>query len=390
MKKHVFILLACFFFAQMQTGVKAAPMKTKKLQFSDIAGWKKDDHRQAIVAFRKSCAPILRAARYKKRSKKSARSAKFVRACKKLKKLPDNISKKEARKYFETYFRPYEVISSGRGKKRVLTGYFEPELQGSKIQSAEYPVTVYRKPDDLVMIRGAAMKRMARRSGLNRKLTWAKKGKGKLYPYPTRETIEKGYLNNKGLELLYLSDPVDAFYMHIQGSARVNLDTGEKVRIGFAAKNGYPFGSVERKVINKGLVPRNRASQQHIKAWLRANPGKARELFWVNRSYIFFREIKRISEDEGPIGAQGISLTAGRSLAVDNRFHKLGTPIWIVGKNRMSRYGRVLRRLMIAQDVGTAIKGRERGDIFVGSGDRAGTAASNTYLQSNFIVLLPV
>ena len=178
-------------------------------------------------------------------------------------------------------------------------------------------------------------------------------------------------------------------FLHIQGSGRIILPDGSRTRIGFDGKNGYDYSSVGKALVRAKLIPRNKVSLDSVKAWLRANPAKGRRAMWRNKSFIFFRELKNIARSKGPIGAQGVSLIGGRSLAVDRRHYRLGLPIFLSVKNFRKDGHRNLRRLMIAQDTGTAIKGARRGDIFWGSGGKAGDIAGRTYHKGEFYVLLP-
>ncbi len=344
-------------------------LNLKAISYDSIKGWQRDNHLAAYKTWQISCTKILRLKKYYKSSSTVRRG--LLANCYKARKLGNKINKAQAKQFFEQNFKAFEVRSAKA--EGLLTGYFEPELRGSFTRSARYNIPVYRKPSNLVPLIGKRA-RQARKNGV-RGVSWALKTRNGFVKFPTRQAIEEGYLRNKNLELIYLEDAVDCFYMHVQGSARVNLEGGGFVRIGFAGKNGYKFRSIGKRYLDKD--------------WLRANPEQAKRLFWKNPSFIFFRKIENISEGDGPIGAQGVPLTGARSIAVDKSYHNLGTPIWIVGRNNASRNGRRMRRLMIAQDVGSAIKGRERADIFWGSGDRAGTIAARTYLRSQFVVLLP-
>ncbi|MGI9388122.1 MAG: murein transglycosylase A, partial [Methyloligellaceae bacterium] len=287
-----------------------------------------------------------------------------------------------ARAFFETYFVPHQLYAVG--ERGFLTGYFEPEMKGSRTKTPKFSVPVYRRPKDLVTLR--------RRTGNGKKfkgLTAARRTKNGLEPYPTRGSIEKGVLAGQGLELLFVDDPVDFFFLQIQGSGRIALPSGKRVRIGFDARNGHPYSSVGKIMIKRGYADRKDMSMKTIKTWLRDNPEQARPLMWENKSYIFFRELSRKESQAGPQGAMGLPLTPGRSLAVDTRYHTLGTPVYVVSRKLRHRKRRSFRRLMIAQDVGSAIKGSERGDIYWGSGEGAGKIAGSTAHKGRFYVLLP-
>ena len=200
--------------------------------------------------------------------------------------------------------------------------------------------------------------------------------------------IEQGALKDRNLELLYLSDPVEVFFLQVQGSGRVKLSDGSIVRIHYDGKNGHPYTSIGRYLIEKGLLAADKVSMGALKRWLKADPERAKLVLWQNASYVFFRELKG-PEAAGPLGALGARLTPGRSLAVDASHYALGSPIYVSGEGMTHlNKGGSFHRLMIAQDVGSAIKGPERGDIYFGSGDAAGRLAGVTKHPARFIVLL--
>jgi membrane-bound lytic murein transglycosylase A len=349
-------------------------LRVKPVAFSTLPGWKRDDHAQAFAAFLRSCKKMNR------------RGDTLAKACRMAKRLPHNISDHRARAFFESYFAPHKVRSGRRG---LLTGYYEPELFGSRVRTKKFNIPIYRRPADLVGLHSRRMRRAARRAGLPRSMTYAKRTRYGLKRYMTREQIERGGLKGRKLELLWLADPVEAFFLHIQGSGRIVLPDGSRMRIGFDGKNGYDYSSVGKALVRSGLMPASKVSLENVKSWLRKNPRMGRKAMWRNKSFIFFRELSAHAESKGPIGAQGISLIGGRSLAVDRRHYRLGLPIFLSVPNFHKDGHANLRRLMIAQDTGTAIKGAKRGDIFWGSGDKAGDIAGRTYHKGDFFVLLP-
>lgn len=276
-------------------------------------------------------------------------------------------------KFFETRFTPIEILAGSS----LFTGYFEPEIDGALRRKPAYQVPLYRKPADLVKVRTKA--------------GWARKTAGGTRPYFTRKQIEQGALRGKGLELVWLKDATDAFFLHVQGSGRIKLDNGNVMRAGFAAKNGRPYTPIGRVLIERGAIARNKMSMQAIRAWLLLNPDKAQEIFWKNQSFIFFRKTKILNPRLGPPGAQGIELAARHSLAVDRRFHAYGTPLWLETRTPTGNAGALqpFRRLMVAQDTGSAIKGAVRGDIFFGSGEGPGHAAGLMQSPGRLVLLLP-
>ncbi len=349
-------------------------LASKPVAFTSIPGWRRDHHAKAFAAFLLSCEKI------------SLGRDRLAIACRKARRLPRQLSNHRARVFFESYFTAHKVHS---GLRSLLTGYYEPELYGSRVRTDKFNVPLYRRPRDLVGLHKRGMRAAARRAGLSRKLTYAKRTRSGLEPYMTRQQIESGGLKGKRLEMIWLADPVDAFFLHIQGSGRIVLPDGSRIRIGFDGKNGYDYSSVGRALVRAKLLPRNKLSLDSVKAWLRANPSQGRRAMWRNKSFIFFRELKNHALSRGPIGAQGVSLIGGRSLAVDRRHYRLGLPIFLSLPNFRKDGNSSLRRLMIAQDTGTAIKGPRRGDIFWGSGGKAGDIAGRTYHKGEFFVLLP-
>ena len=209
-------------------------MRFDEVAFTDLPGWTGDNHSQAFAAFRKSCPALIKASTAGEANGTGTFYRNLAQICRRALNIPTSLPPDAARIFFQTYFTPYEVKTrSGVGK---LTGYYEPELKGSLTKTARYRVPVYRLPSDLVQIKGGRMRRLARAGGLDGKLSWARLHDGRLEPYATRKQIEKGYLRGRGLELLYLEDPVDAFFMHVQGSGRIALAEGGYMRIGFAGK----------------------------------------------------------------------------------------------------------------------------------------------------------
>src|SRR6185312_14831510 len=220
-------------------------------------------------------------------------------------------------------------------------------------------------------------------------LTHARRTATGTEPYATRAEIEAGALKGKGLELVYLADPVDLFFMQIQGSGRVKLTDGSTIRLHYDGKNGHPYSSIGRYLIEKGLLAADKVSLGALSSWLKADRERGKQVMWQNASYVFFRELQG-AEASAARGAMNSPLTPGRSLAVDTAYHVLGAPIFVTGTDmtHVDKAG-AFNRLMIAQDVGSAIKGPERGDIYFGSGDKAGKLAGVTKHEGNFFVLLP-
>ncbi|MFQ5627084.1 MAG: murein transglycosylase A, partial [Methyloligellaceae bacterium] len=353
------------------------------LAFSGIDGWESDDHGQAFAAFHRSCARIEQVAKARaKAGKGKSDYHPLTEICEAALDLGEKIGGAAAREFFQTRFTPHRY--PGGSRSGFVTGYYEPELDGARARSKRFSVPVYRVPGDLVQLYPDA-----ERAARNHEMTYARKTAQGLVPYYERKEIEQGALDGRNLEILYLENWADAFYMHVQGSGRVVLQEGGHVRLSFAAKNGHPYTSIGKLLIERGALSQAGMSMAAVRGWLDANPGQARELMWENRAYIFFRELSGQDSGEGPVGAQGAALTPRRSLAVDTSIHALGTPVWVNAPGLDVHGLRGFRHLMIAQDAGSAIRGEQRGDIFWGSGAQAGDIAGATRHKAEFIILLP-
>jgi len=364
---------------QWQFGVDAphivdAP-ELAPLDFFDIDGWADDDHAQAFRAFCQSLDVLEPGTDID-----AARLHALRLAALELGKQP---ATEPCRRFFETHFTAFRVLPPD--ENGLVTGYFEPELSASLEANAAFSVPVYALPDDLVLI-GDDDKRD--RPDLA-ELTAARSTPHGPVPYETREDIERGALQGRGLELAWLADPFEAFVMHVQGSATLRFPDGSAKHFGFAGKNGYPYTSIGRLLLERGELDPSNASLDALLDWLRADRERGRELIRANRSYIFFRQLGPRQPGEGPEGALGAPLTPGRSLAVDPRCHQLGLPIWVSASGLPDTAGSPFNRLMIAQDTGSAIRGFVRGDIFWGSGDEAGHRAGRTKHPCQFCILIP-
>lgn len=329
-------------------------------RFSDLTGWRDDDHAGALTAFAAS----------------SDSSDMF--------KYLGGIARAwphEPRVFFEGYFRPYRVLSGA--SQPLLTGYFEPELKGARHPTDEFRHPVYRLPADLELIE-AGQPSDARAQGL----TAGRRVNGGFAAYHTRAEIEEGALSGLGLEIAWVADPVDLYVMHVQGSGLIVSDAGS-LRLTFAGKNGHPYTSIGKRLIEIGQFDAGSASLDQVLQWIRANPKQGRALMRENKSYIFFDILPDPLASQGPRGSLGVPLVAGRSLAVDPNFHPPGAPLWVEAAGLRSG-GIGFPRLMIAHDTGSAIRGPVRGDVFYGSGAAAGRAAGRTKQACHFFALLPL
>ena len=351
----------------------------RPVAFEDLPGWTADRHSDALPALWRSCARLT--GRPDGQSLGADEIAGTVvdwrEICAAAAEIPAD-DPDSARRFIEQRFIPHLVIDGGQSEG-LFTGYYEAELRGSRTRNGPYRVPIYRRPDDLVTVDLGLFRPEWRGQTLV-----GRQREGRIVPYATRSEIEAGVLAGKGLELLWVDDPVDAFFLHIQGSGRIVLDDGGEMRVGFAGRNGHPYVAIGRELIERGAIPREQMSMQAIRAWLARHPDQAPALLASNPSFIFFRVI----DGEGPVGAQGVTLTAGRSLAVDPAFVPLGVPIWMDTFDPRDPQ-RPLRRLVVAQDTGAAIKGAVRGDLFWGSGEVAAVAAGMMRARGRYFLLLP-
>ena len=350
--------------------------------WADIAGWSGDDHLQAYKAFRVSCRPI--AAQRNLPADHKALGISLRDPCRAAKAL-DISDGVKARAFFEERFLALRISRLGEDDGFV-TGYYEPVLEGSRTQTDIYNVPVYRRPSNL-FVRGFKQDAV----GLpNKGQVFRKIGRRKLVPYYDRAEIEDGAIAGRGLEICWLKDQTDLLFPQIQGSARIRLEDGSTMRINYDAHNGYPYTPVGRILIDRGIIPKEQMSMQKIREWMDQNPDGAKELRRQNRSYIFFREVNLSDKDEA-VGAQGVPLTPGRSIAVDKALHVYGTPFFIGGElpieSELSKTP--FHRLMIAQDTGSAIVGPARADLYFGAGADAGRVSGRLRHNMRFVMLVP-
>ena len=315
----------------------ASPAPAQMLDFEGLSGWDGDNHRAALTVFLSTCdkltdpdwKPICAFAEDAGASDASAKA------------------------FFELFFKPVIIGTP----PALFTGYYEPELAGSLTRSARFAYPIYRKPPDLTD--GQA--------------------------YLDRAAIESGALRGRGLELAWLEDPVEVYFLHIQGSGRIRLPDGRVMRVGYGGKNGHPYRSVGAEMVRLGTHTPDQVSAQEIRSWVKRNGRAGSALLNHNPSYLFFRKLDDLPAEKGPLGAMGRSISAMRSVAIDPYYTPLGAPVWIEKDGADP-----IRSLMVAQDTGGAIKGPQRADIFFGTGDAAGNAAGTVKDGGRMIVLLPI
>ena len=354
--------------------------RLEPLRFESLAGWERDDHADAFRAFLRSCralaaqSPELRPAR--------SPEGDLLAVCRQALSV-ENPSNEQARLFFEANFQPFAVVPLlGSG---FLTGYYEPEFPGSRQADSTFTVPLLARPDDLVSIpQGETL------PGIDPGLQAARRTPEGYEPYPDRAAIEEGALGSGARPIAFLREPGEAFIIHVQGSARIRLGDGSVVRVAYAGRNGRPYTSIGRLLVQGGEMDLESMTLEKLMGWLRDHPERARTLMRQNQSYIFFREAEELAPEDGPIGGAGTPLVPGRSLAVDRSLWAYGLPFWLEGRMPLSLdRDEPLRRLMIAQDTGSAIVGPARGDFFVGSGPEAGTRAGLLRHRTRFVVLQP-
>lgn len=336
--------------------------------FADLPGWDKDDLREAWPAFTSSCQVLARQPAWREPCE-VARSV-------------DATDGKAVRLFFESFMVPHRVANADGSEQGMVTGYYEPLLRGARKRGGPYQTPLHGVPDDLLVIDLGSVYPELKNMRLRGRLAGRK-----VVPYSTRGELEQTNAL-AGKELLWVDDPVEAFFLQVQGSGRVQLaDTRETVRLAYAEQNGHPYRSIGRYLVDKGEMTLAQASAQSIKAWVAANPARRQEVLHANPSYVFFREEKLPDPGVGPKGALGVPLTAQRSIAVDPVFIPLGVPVFLDTTRPNST--RPLQRLMLAQDTGGAIRGAVRADYFWGFGAAAGESAGKMKQSGKMWVLLP-
>jgi membrane-bound lytic murein transglycosylase A len=366
--------------ASAEEPLKLADSQLEPIKWADLVGWKADDHLAAFAAYDTSCQAL----RKLQRTERGQISKALSNVCRKAMGLrrPDLNT---ARTFFEQNFQPVRIARLGE-TQGLLTGYYEPIVQGSRFPNPEFHVPLYRRPPDLVVA--------GRQPGSN---AFPNKGarigrrneQNQLVPYYDRGAIEAGALDGQKLEICWLRDPFDLLAIQIEGSGRVILEDGTPLRVNYDSHNGYSFTSTSRALIERNLIPREQMSMQRIREWMAAHPDEASKVRAANRSYVFFR-VTGLSNEGEPVGAQGVPLTPGRSIAVD-RLHEYGTPFFIEANLPIESAKPVssFRRLMIAQDTGSAIVGPARADLYLGGGDDAARIAGRIRHSGRFVMLLP-
>ena len=335
-------------------------------EWSELPGWNEDDPGIVFAALVASCRNLERQAQWRP-------------VCSSARALDDK-NAAALRAWFEAQFRPWALVNPDGSHNGLITGYYEPILKGSRSESRGYAYPVFGPPDDLIVVELADLYPELKHLRLRGRIEGRK-----LVPYYSRTewTLQESKRSQEAL--VWVEDPIDLFFMQIQGSGQVQLADGRRVRLNYADQNGHPYRSIGRWLIERGELKAEQASMQGIKTWARANPSRLAEMLNANPSLVFFRELP--VEGSGPQGAMGLALTPERSLAVDPRHVPLGAPIWLATSRPNSE--QALTRLMLAQDTGGAIRGVVRADFYWGSGPEAGNHAGKMRQQGRMWVLMP-
>lgn len=353
----------------------------KESRFEDLNGWTQDAQQKAISAFSKSCEKIKNID-----SARSLGADPLLGTVGDLRVVCQQMSGQDlgnaasARYFLETYFKPYLLTNNG-DRQGLFTGYYEPTLYGSEVKTSEYNIPLRMRPSDLVMVNLGEF-----RDELKGQRIAGRVVSGQLKPYEDRGEIEDGKLPAaQDVPLLWVNDAADAFFLQIQGSGVVVLPNGQTVRVGYDGQNGHPYTAIGKILIDKGELTKENVSMQTIREWMHEHPSEAKDLMRTNKSYVFFRRL----ETDGPVGAQGVVLTAQRSLAIDPVFLPYGLPVYLDIENPIQPDSRI-QRLVVTQDTGGAIKGPVRGDVFWGYGDEAASIAGVMKSKGQAWILAPV
>jgi len=370
------------------------------VSFDALDGWNEDDLRPAAAAFSASCEK-LEGRRDNDRLNPleshpgvasfslTGTVADWRRACSD---IPTFIQTPRIRAYFEANFTPIQILNryvAEKGTDRFepagkFTGYFEPEYKAAREKTPEQSVPVLSRPNDLIDLDLGAFRPELSGTRIAGRLEGRR-----LVPYPDHGDIIDGALTGRAEPLAWVN-PNDLLFLQIQGSGRLRLKDGTTLRVGYAGQNGHPYTAVGKVLADEGIMPVSEISMQSIQTWLRdAGIVQAKALREANKSYVFFTVLDELDDDEGPLGAQGIPLVAGRSLAVDRRYHAMGAPVWISTEAFPAPGPGPIKRLMVAQDTGGAIRGPVRGDFYWGTGEIAGDLAGRMNVSGELFILVP-
>jgi len=366
------VLSAC----QTRVPSNVPTMTLKKVNFNQLAYWQEDDHTRALATFKRSCKPInkMNAKAWFSPIRQAGKVKSWQKICEKAVNVPkhDTVA---ARKFFETWFEPYQV-GDRFNPDGLFTAYYLPLLQVSTEPDARYNIPIYARPSDLTKLGKRGRNRVVQVKN------------NQYLPYPDRAAIKDGAIEKMAPVLFWCDNEIDVFFAQIQGSAIVQLPDQKQMVIGYAGTNGHPYTSIGKVLIEKGALTIQTVSMQTIRAWLEAHPEQLHEILNKNASYVFFKILK----DDQPVGTQQVPLTPKRSLAIDTRYIPLGAPIWLntnIPHHNNAELWTPFNQLLIAQDTGGAIKGIVRGDIYLGGGERATFIAGHMNNLGQYWLLLP-
>ncbi|HYL48817.1 MAG TPA: murein transglycosylase A [Stellaceae bacterium] len=364
----LFLLNAC-----APTPSPTPHLELSRVSFPDLPGWRDGDQTAALPALRQSCAAFAKLPDDADLGVAGV-AGDWRKPCEAAAALHDPDAA-TARQFFERTFTPFAMSDNGK-TDALVTGYYEPEIAGARHKSARFNVPVLARPPDLVSVSLGAFRPSWRGERIAGRVV-----DGRLTPYWTRAEIEAGALDRFHVALFYAADPIELFFLQIQGSGRVRLPDSSTVEIGYDGENGRPYVALGRLLVERGALSLDQVSMQSIEAWLRAHPADAKRLMDENQSYVFFR----VLAGNAPLGAEGVALTPQHSVAVDPRFVPLGVPLWL----DVAQGAAVTQRLVVTQDTGAAIKGPLRADLFCGAGPAAATQAGPLRAAGRLFLLLP-
>ncbi|MCB1721854.1 MAG: murein transglycosylase A [Alphaproteobacteria bacterium] len=376
MRIVLFFILGILAACAGPTEISKSALQIKPANYTDLPGWGGDDFKTFIPAFNKSCERILKADPAKPFGalKQAGTYGDWQPICRSfLQGRPQNL-----KAFFEARFTPYQILADNE-ETGLFTGYYEASLKGAPARGGPYQTPLYQRPDDLVMVQLGEF-----REDLKGRRIAGRVVDGNLKPYESRPQIVNGNWPHNDKVLVWVDNPVDAFFVQIQGSGVVELAEGGIMRIGYAGQNGHVYYAVGRELIKRGALTKENVSMQSIREWLETNPSEADEIMNTNASYVFFKQL----EGTGPVGGEGVELTAGRSLAVDHSLLSYGLPLWADIEAPVPSAGK-LQRLLVAQDTGGAIRGPVRGDVFWGYGSAAEALAGPMKSKGRYWALLP-
>ncbi|MDI2090014.1 murein transglycosylase A [Commensalibacter oyaizuii] len=357
------------------------PTEFYPVSYQNLSGWDQENYGQLLVLFQQNCQKMDRQPPNTRLGGASGLFGGVVQdwipACQASMVVNPN-NAVQSKQFFENWLQPYQY--SVQAKTGKVTGYYEPEIEGSTVQGGAYQIPVYGKPPELI----------ARKDG-NGQIQYGIVQNGQFIPYYTRAQIDQGALRGRGLEVAWVKDPADLFFMQIQGSGRILLPNGQTMRLGYAGKNGQPYTALGKVLIDQGLMASNDVNMYTLRAWLHNHPDQAMSLMQENKNYVFFKPLNADVTAQAPVGAFGIPLTAGRSVAVDKNWVPLGAPLWLEISMPLppNQERHPWKHMVFAHDLGGGITGINRIDLFTGYGRSAEWYAGLMNEKGKIFLLLP-